>query len=115
MLTNKHGSRFVTIQGKKEGIQWVLPTNRSIAWNVEMISLSRQRSKSSFQRKVTPTSQNAVFHAGRRGKQIEAAIQDPEGICKNTRPYAPSAAKIRKYRSSRDREDRFIAVLVIVK
>ena len=115
MLTSKLGSRFVTIQGIKEGIQWVLPTNRSIAWSVEMISLSQQRSKNSFHRRGTPMSQSAVFHAGRRGKQTGAAIQEPEGICRNTRPCARSAAKTRKYRSNRGREDRCIAVLAIVK
>jgi hypothetical protein len=93
--------------------KWVLPTSKSGALNVEMISRSLQRSRSFSRRRVIPTSQSAANPAVRQEKQTEEA--ELERICKSILQFVLNVARKLKYRLNPDRADRSIAVPAIIR
>jgi hypothetical protein len=108
-----HQQGYDSCKNKKEGIQWVLPTSRSIALNVVMILHSPRRNRNFSHRKVIPMNQSVAFPAVRQGNPKEAGVEDP--TCKSIRQYALNVVRIRKFHSNPDRADLFIAALAIVK
>jgi hypothetical protein len=100
-------SKFQAIKGKKEDIQWVLPTSRSSAAIAAKSSLSPLRSKNFFSRKVTLMNRSVAFRAVSPGKRRKA--EDPEVQCRSSRLFALNVGKRLKYPSNPDRADRYIA------
>jgi hypothetical protein len=111
--TGKKDIRLKAIQGRKEDIQWLLPTSKSSAAIVARNLLLPLRSKSFFSRRVILTNRSVVFLAVRPGKQRKAA--GPEDPCRSSQLFARSAAKRLRYPSNPNKADRYIAVPAIAR
>jgi hypothetical protein len=111
-LPARKDNLFSATSGKKEDIQWVLPTSKSSAAIVAKSLLLLLLSKNFSSKKVTPMNQSVVSPAVKPGKQKRAV---DEVRCRSILLSVHSAEKRQKYPLSPDRADRCIAAPAIVR